>query len=348
MFLLLPCAAASSVLGYAIHQTSESYQLRYHDQVLESGGFMHCKEQRLALLKQQYGFGRCNIVWPTMGGKQYWADHFILNGWRIQQHVWTKHFRLLDPRDRRYAWGSYEACRSKLAYEHYRRGLGEQIETEAVVLLHGIVRSKDSMHGLKKAIVATGLEVIDINYPSRKGTLADFTAQIHGLLNKRPDIKRVSFVTHSMGGLIVRKLLADQDQLWRQSATVKRVVMIFPPNQGAYKADRWSKNHWYRCVMGPAGSELCSDEVQQLPGIEVECGIVIGAQGNQKGKSFIIPGDDDGTVGVDECTLDGVEHYAYHAVGHTYGMNKAPVVVDVLHFLDHGVFVNEPATESSR
>ena len=151
-----------------------------------------------------------------------------------------------------------------------------------------------------------------------------------------------------MGGLIVRKLLADQDQLWRQSATVKRVVMIFPPNQGAYKADRWAKNHWYRCVMGPAGSELCSDVVQQLPGIEVECGIVIGAQGNQKGKSFIIPGDDDGTVAVDECTLDGVEHYAYHAVGHTYGMNKAPVLADVLHFLDHGVFVNEPATESSR
>ena len=131
----------------------------------------------------------------------------MLDGWRIQQHVWTKHYRLLDTKDRRHAWGSYESCRCKLAHIRYARGLGEKIETEAVVLLHGIVRSKDSLKQVKNAIEEQGYEVLDINYPSRKGQIADFAKQIHDILNKRPDIKRVSFVTHSMGGLIVRKML---------------------------------------------------------------------------------------------------------------------------------------------
>ena len=347
MFLLLPCAAASSILGFSIHPTTESNQLRYQDQILTSGGFIHCQEQRLALLKHKFGFGRVNIIWSTLGGKQYWADHFILDGWRIQQHVATKHFRLLDPRDRRHAWGSYESCRCKLAHLRFAKGMGTKIETEAVVLLHGIVRSKESMKKVKTAIEAHGYEVLDINYPSRKGQIADFANQVHALLNKRPDITRVSFVTHSMGGLIVRKMFETQKEAWQQRTTVKRVVMLFPPNQGAYKANRWAQKHWYRCVMGPAGVELCSDYVQALPGIPVDCGIIIGAQGNGSGKSFIIPGDDDGTVGVEECKLDGVTDYAYHAVGHTYGMNKAPVIEDIVSYLERAAFVSVPEPESS-
>ena len=52
-----------------------------------------------------------NLPFPTLGGKQIWADNFIYAGWRIQQNVYTDHFRLLDDRDIRRAWGDEAACR---------------------------------------------------------------------------------------------------------------------------------------------------------------------------------------------------------------------------------------------
>ena len=35
----------------------------------------------------------------TLGGRQFWGDVHYFRGWRIQQNVFTKHYRLLDPGD---------------------------------------------------------------------------------------------------------------------------------------------------------------------------------------------------------------------------------------------------------
>ena len=42
-----------------------------------------------------------NPVTLTLGGKQFWTDHFIFREWRIQKNYLTKYFRLLDDRDKR-------------------------------------------------------------------------------------------------------------------------------------------------------------------------------------------------------------------------------------------------------
>ena len=339
LYAQLGAATKRNILGLQITaQADGTYSIVEANEKMYSGDREQCYQERLNELYRRYGFGRLNIRWATLGGKQYWADQYIIDGWRIQQHIGTKHYRLLNPKDRRYAWGSYEACRTALEWQRYENGAGEKIETEAVVLLHGIVRSKDSMRSIQDAFEQRGCEVININYPSRKGEIADFAKQVNELLNKRTDLKRVSYVTHSMGGLVLRTLLADKQASWRQHATVHRAVMIFPPNQGAHKANEWHNKIWYRLAMGKAGRELCSDKAQALPLLDIDCGIIVGAQGNEKGKSNFIPGDDDGTVGVEECKLSGVTDYAYHPVGHTYGMNKQPVIDDVLNYIDLGKF----------
>ena len=38
-----------------------------------------------------------NLPIRTLGGRQFWADVDWFAGWRIQEHVWTGHHRLLDP-----------------------------------------------------------------------------------------------------------------------------------------------------------------------------------------------------------------------------------------------------------
>ena len=55
-----------------------------------------------------------NLRFPTLGGKQMWADERVDAGWRIQRHAWTGHHRLLDDGDVRRAWGRYEWCEKRL------------------------------------------------------------------------------------------------------------------------------------------------------------------------------------------------------------------------------------------
>jgi hypothetical protein len=43
---------------------------------------------------------------PTLGGCVFWNDVGEIEGWRMQQNILTGHWRLLDPRNIRFAWGT--------------------------------------------------------------------------------------------------------------------------------------------------------------------------------------------------------------------------------------------------
>jgi hypothetical protein len=47
-----------------------------------------------------------NIATPTMGGTLFWEDVAEIKGWRVQQNIFTGHWRLLDPKNMRQAWGA--------------------------------------------------------------------------------------------------------------------------------------------------------------------------------------------------------------------------------------------------
>lgn len=332
--------ALDSILGYEIrpHTTTSSWSLWHGKQQIFTGGEKGCRYKRLALLKEEFGTGRINIRCKTLGGKQYWADVYVLDGWRIQYHVWTKHYRLLNARDMRYAWGTWATCRTALESERVARRAQAKKDSEVVILLHGIIRSKDSLATMEKYLTDKNVEVLNINYASCQQTIVASVKNIHFLLNHRRDIRKVSFVTHSMGGLILRELMRDNTQEWRARSTLGSSVMIFPPNQGAYKANRWHQRWWYKAVLGPAGQALTSEHAQALPQLPMKLGIIVGSRGDGKGRSRIIPGDDDGTVGIEETRLASATAYSYHNVSHTFGMNDSQVVHEVEHFLAHGAF----------
>ncbi|NRA37085.1 MAG: hypothetical protein HRU15_03005 [Planctomycetes bacterium] len=331
--------AGDTILAFEVRQESaDRWQLLHHDKAVFIGGEMGCRYKRLQMLKEKHGTGRMNMSCKTMGGKQYWADVFVLDGWRIQYHVWTEHFRLLNTHDVRCAWGSYESCRTVLQAKRLAQKLPIKSRTDVVVLLHGIIRSKDSLQKIEDHFTAQGVEVININYASCKRTLAESAKNIHYLFNQRSDIQRISFVTHSMGGLLLRELMRDEQQAWRQRCILDSAVLIFPPNQGAHKANIWHDRWWYKCVLGPAGQELRSDHAQELPQLPMKVGIIAGCAENEKGRSRIIPGDDDGTVGIEETRLSCAQDYAYHKVGHTFGANDPAVIRNIDYFFQYGKF----------
>ena len=45
---------------------------------------------------------------PTLGGLTFWIDVAEIGGWRMQRNIFIGHWRLLDPRNVRRAWGVNE------------------------------------------------------------------------------------------------------------------------------------------------------------------------------------------------------------------------------------------------
>ena len=90
-----------------------------------------------------------NLLSQTGGGKQFWADVWFFHDWRIQCHALTGHCRLLDGNNHRHASGTFEACRDKLD-EIRKRDKLPPMEGKAVIVLHGLFRTRSAMDALRK------------------------------------------------------------------------------------------------------------------------------------------------------------------------------------------------------
>jgi pimeloyl-ACP methyl ester carboxylesterase len=279
---------------------------------------------------------RWNIPLKTLGGKQFWADEAIYGGWRIQRNVLTKHHRLLDDRSIRRAWGSREACEGALE-DAKAEGKAVLRSKRLCVLLHGFLRSKDSMKGMKKHLEKAGYEAYSVNYPSTQFDIDTFAAQVTILLTQwQGDFSEIYVVTHSLGGIVARRVLSKDD-----APKVKRLVMTGPPNQGAIMADLllgWWPSQY---VTGPAGKELVTgvESSAKSAGIpKCEFGVIAGARGKGKGWNPLIPDDDDGVVGVKSTRLDGMADHIVVRAPHTTIMNHKESVKQALFFFEHGRF----------
>lgn len=275
-----------------------------------------------------------NVPFPTLGGKQLWADVFLFAGFRIQQNVLTTHHRLLDRSDVRRAWGTYEHCHA--AFQRLRRS-AEPTSDHQVILLHGLFRSKDAFSPMTRALRRAGYEAASINYPSTRRTLDALVDGVELLLNRLQGVQRISFVTHSLGGIVARAVLA-RDSEWRERISPHRLVMIATPNQGAALVDRMRNWLPFQIAAGPVGQQLGFEAVLDVPRPTIPFGIVAGVRGDGHGFNPWLPGEDDFTVSLESAQLDGAEDTLLVEAVHTVIMRKPRVVAATVRYLDTGYF----------
>ena len=144
----------------------------------------------------------------TLGGMQFWGDVCYFQGYRIQRHVYTGHCRLLDKDNRRYQSGSLEECHATL--DRLRRaGNMEPDVGHAVIYLHGIGRSSRSMRPILEAMPTVGFVHIPFEYPSTRVPIAQSAGYLNAVIESLTGVSKISFVAHSMGGLVVRQYLKE-------------------------------------------------------------------------------------------------------------------------------------------
>ena len=130
-----------------------------------------------------------------------------------------------------------------------------------VVVLHGLGRSSMSMWLLANRLTQAGFEVHNFDYPSTEATIDQLVEMLDGEIEEccLSGGKPLHFVTHSLGGILVRAYVAH-----KRPHNLGRVVMLSPPNQGSPLVEEFRDSPLFQWATGPAGQEL-GTEPSNLP-----------------------------------------------------------------------------------
>ena len=210
-----------------------------------------------------------------------------------------------------------------------------------VVLLHGLGRTSRSMARMAEALQAAGYAIANIDYPSREWPVEHLAPLAVGTGIARCEALGdgpIHFVTHSLGGIVVRHFLAGQ-----RPRRLGRVVMLSPPNQGSEAADALKDLTLYELLNGPAGQQLGTggqDLPQRLGPVDFPLGVITGDE-----VAFFdvwlaqqIPGPSDGKVSVERAKVEGMSDFLVLHYAHPFIMQEPETIAQTLYFLEHGVF----------
>ena len=210
---------------------------------------------------------------------------------------------------------------------------------ECVVLLHGLGRTERSLLKLERHLEEHGYHVVNVGYPSRKENIQNLALKAiktgYNTCSQEFAVK-INFVTHSMGGILVRYYLEHHD-----IPNLGRVVMLSPPNRGSEAVDNFKGTKIFKWLNGPAGQQLGTDETslpKTLAAPQYEVGIITGERSINPILSLLIPGKDDGKVSVESAKLEGMQDFLVVPKAHSFIMNDDEVLRQVRFFLKNGVF----------
>ena len=208
-----------------------------------------------------------------------------------------------------------------------------------VVCVHGFLRTRANTWAAAAALRRDGWRVVNWGYASRAKIIQDHAGD---LVQRLKDIaaahpgEPVSFVTHSLGGLVVRAALNRPD--CPAEARRGRAVLLAPPNRGSALARKLSGAAPVRWVFGRhAGRELMETPEDGFDALGVfpdSCEVLVLA--GAAGANPWIPGPDDGKVGVEETRLRTAHAHRRVKAGHSWIAWSPETIRVVRRFLEGG------------
>ena len=213
-----------------------------------------------------------------------------------------------------------------------------------MIILHGMARSSASMETMAEAIDAAGFTAINIDYPSREYPIEELAPMA---VNKGLSLceavgatEQVHFVAHSLGGILVRQYLKDNE-----IENLGRVVMLGPPNQGSKAVDELGNVPGFDWINGPAGRQLGKGPESvplQLGAADFELGIIAGNRTIDPITSAVLDDPDDGKVSVEDTKLEGMDDFIIVEHSHAFMMRLQEPIEFTIRFIKTGRFQVEP------
>lgn len=208
-------------------------------------------------------------------------------------------------------------------------------EPEAVVLVHGLWTHGMVMWLMARRIARCGYRTACWSYPSMRSTLTE-NAQSLARYCASLAAPRVHFVGHSMGGLVVLRMLESP-----QKFAAGRVVLTGTPYGGSYAARRLARLRWGRALLGRCLPEWLGRERPHPPG-QREIGVIAGRVGIGLGRIVApdLAAPNDGVVAVSETEIPQARDHIVLDVNHTGMLLSRQVVQQACAFIRAGKFLH--------
>ncbi|MEH6593073.1 MAG: alpha/beta hydrolase [Halioglobus sp.] len=192
---------------------------------------------------------------------------------------------------------------------------------------------------MANAMESEGYVVKNIDYPSTDGRIEQLAnTTIPSAHAACAGAARIHFVTHSMGGILVRQYLSQ-----KPIDNLGRVVMLAPPNQGSELVDYLAAVPGFSLLNGEAGAQLGTTEGSlptEMGPVSFPLGVIAGTRSYNPVYSAMIPGPDDGKVSVVSTQVQGMTDHIEVVASHTFMMNDDEVIRQTVHFLRTGKFIH--------
>lgn len=241
---------------------------------------------------------------PTLGGVQFWADHTVSGGWRIQKHAFSKVSRLINPQNRLVTLGSFTRCQQRLNCLRTEGFVAWPQNCSIVFIIHGYGGLPARFKPLSRALEKAGFIPVILTYPGLLHGVEQAAGHLMTILSSLPEeVRKVSFVAHSMGALVLRRALAKKNPPWQKNISLGRVVLLAPANQGSRLAGKISRIPGISTIAGPGIKDLNPEQARRNPMLSLSFAIIAGAKGDGRGYNPWISGEDDGLLSLDETYL---------------------------------------------
>lgn len=200
-----------------------------------------------------------------------------------------------------------------------------------VVLVHGIWSVAPFMRPLAGALRAQDMTVHTFSYSSVFQSQEDIRARLANLVETT---QACALVGHSLGGLVAMDTLQQRQELQQR---IQRLVCLGSPLQGSQVVRALGSIRGGRRILGHGFDAL--HNARSAWNGRTQVGVIAGRKARGLGQilaPFDVPSD--GTVGVHETKLEGVEHHAVVNASHS-GLLFCPTTAALTaHFLTHGHF----------
>ncbi|GAD79321.1 alpha/beta fold hydrolase [Vibrio ezurae] len=224
-------------------------------------------------------------------------------------------------------------------------------QKQQVIIVHGLARSASSMEKMSDRVSSSGYQVCVVDYSTLgravDTTLHESSAQIDQCIDKfnrelsQTKGSKVHFVGHSLGGLVIRNYLAQNNSM-THSPHFGEVVFVGTPNKGSDVADFFS-NLWLLPLAGGTAASLTTSSESlpnSLPEPNYAFGVIAGTDSYPILK-YMFDNSNDGLVSVESTQLEGMQDFIAVNITHD-SLRSDPLVTDlIVNYLDQRRFASQ-------